>query len=189
MCNRMRGLGGIVQSLGALLASAGVHLPPWGVPVVVLAVVIALLPRIVATMETSRIRRMVQRSRGAADIERVELEQEALQLAGDDPNRLIAVADEALRARRPPLAQEAVDRLAAGTSALKPPLKRELKRLRKELKPKDPMPADPVAAALVVERLIEAGLLDEARRRHARFVREWPADAELQRIGAALTAA
>lgn len=180
----MRGMGGILESLGGLLAAAGVEVPPWGFPVAALVVMLLLLPRIVANMETSRARRLVQRARGADGEERRRLEAEALAVAGTRPMGLVAVAEEAIRARRGPLAEEAVLRLAETGGA-----PAHLKRLRRELRSRESLPPGPTAAALVVERLVDGGALDEASRRLDRFERRWPADPELAAAAARLSAA
>lgn len=170
----MRGMGGILESFGSLLAAAGIDLPPWGLPVVALVVMVLLLPRIISTMETSRARRLVQRSRGVDGDERQRLEQQALEVAADRPMGLVAVAEEAIRARRGPLAQEALARLAATGGA-----PGHLKRLRREVAAPERLPAGPTAAALVVERLVEGAALKEAARRLERFQRRWPDDPDL----------
>lgn len=165
----MRGMGGILDSLGSLLAAAGIDVPPWGFPALALVLMVLLLPRIIANMETGRARRLVQRSRGVEGEDRVRMEEEALEVAGERPMSLVAVAEEAIRIRRTPLAERAVARLALTGGA-----KGHLKRLKKTLRKDDKVPASPVAAALVVERLIEGGALDEAARRLDRFDRRWP---------------
>jgi hypothetical protein len=177
-------MGGILESLGSLLAAAGIDVPPWGFPALALAIMVVLLPRIIANMETGRARRLVQRSRGAEGEERRRMEHEALAVAGTRPMSLVAVAEEAIRARRGPLAEEAVARLA---ETGKEP--EHLKRLRKELRKEDKLPASPVAAALVIERLVEGGAYDEATRRLRRFRRKWPAQPDLEAAAAHLASA
>ncbi|MEC7946032.1 MAG: hypothetical protein VX265_00610 [Myxococcota bacterium] len=168
-------MGGILDSLGSLLAAAGVDLPPWGLPVFALIVMLVLLPRIFANMETSRARRLVQRSRGVEGDERVRMEQKALEVAGARPMSLVAVADEAIRIRRSPLAVQAVERLAETDGA-----RDHLRRLRKALRNDDKLPGSALAAALVVERLLDAGAVGEAGRRLGRFEKRWPGHPDLQ---------
>lgn len=168
-------MGGILDSLGSLLAAAGIDLPPWGFPALAMVVMVVLLPRIIANMETGRARRLVQRSRGADGEDRRRMEQEALSVAGARPMSLVAVAEEAIRARRGPLAEQAVARLAETGKETE-----HLKRLRKELRKAEKLPASPVAAALVIERLVEGGAFDEAGRRLRRYRKKWPAHADLE---------
>ena len=177
-------MGGILESLGSLLAAAGLDLPPWGFPALALVVMLVLLPRIIGNMETGRARRLVQRSRGVDGEERVRMEAQALEVAGDRPMSLVAVAEEAIRIRRTPLAQRAVARLAETGGA-----KDHLKRLKKSLRKDEKVPASPVAAALVIERLLEGGALEEAARRLGRFERKWPDDPDLLTVARRLVAA
>ncbi len=167
-------MGGILESLGSLLAAAGIDVPPWGFPVLALVVMLVLLPRIIANMETGRARRLVQRSRGVEGDERVQMEAKALEVAGARPMSLVAVAEEAIRIRRTPLAQRAVARLAETGGA-----ELHLKRLKKTLRKDEKVPAGPVAAALVIERLLEGGAVEEAARRLRRFERKWPEHPDL----------
>ena len=92
----MRGMGGILEFRVA--SCGGRYRPaPVGLPVVALVVMVLLLPRIISTMETSRARRLVQRSRGVDGDERQRLEQQAIEVAADRPMGLVAVAEEAIR--------------------------------------------------------------------------------------------
>ena len=177
----MRGSAGILDSVAALLAAAGIDVPPWGFLAFAAAITLVLMPRILANMETGRARRLVKRSRGAEGEDRRQLEQQALEVARDRPATLVAVAEEAIRARRSPLAHEAVRRLASTGQQ-----RQDLRRLRRELAVEPDLPRSAVAAALVIERLLEAGADAEAQRRLRRFLRRWPDDDELQSIAARL---
>jgi len=158
---------GILDALASLLASVGIELPPWGMPVAALTVAAVLLPFVLRNMKTSKARKLLKRASILDGPRRQEAEAEALTLVHDSGPGLVAVADEALRRGRQAVARRAVERLAELGGQDK-----ELRRLRQEMAPK--MPASVTEMVLVVERFLDAGLVDEARVRLGRAERRWP---------------
>jgi len=166
---------GILDALASLLASVGIELPPWGMPVVALAVAAALMPFVLRNMKTSKARKLLKQASILDGHHRQSTEADALALVHDSGPGLVAVADEALRRGRHVVASQAIHRLAElGVE------EKELRRLRLEMAPK--MPASVTEMVLVVERFLDAGLVDEARVRLERAERRWPRASEWSQL-------
>lgn len=178
----MRGLGGIAQSVSRLLEAFGITLQPWMAPAVVLVLMVALLPLILRNMRTGRARKLLKEAAMVPGEQGRLLEQRALDLVGRQPLGLVAVAEEALRRGRTDLARQAIVHLGATGKAR--PLYR---RLRAEIE--GPLPASLAEMVIVVERLVDAGMLDEAARRLERARKRWPAAAELDTLDASIAEA
>ena len=169
----MRGLPGLV---GNLLDALGVHLQPWMAPlaiVVLIAVAWPLLRLNIKTDDAQRLLKRASRERGEA---REKLEREALELVGDRPDGLVVIANTAIELGRMALARQAMERLRATGKNLP-----TLRRIERAID--GPQPATALEAALVVERLVKAGMMDEAQERLRRFKERWPDDPELRDLG------
>lgn len=155
-------MSGITDALLQLLGALGVPIHPWTLPALALVVMGVLSPLILKNLKTGKARKLLKRARILGGAERQRLEAAALDEVGEQPMGLVAVAEEALRLGRKALAREAVARLARTGKA-----RAHLRRLRREIDP-DPLPATVDATVLVIERLLEGGLVDEADRRLGR---------------------
>lgn len=163
----MSGMSGITDALVQLLEALGVPIHPWTLPALALVVMGLLSPLILKNLKTGKARKLLKRARILSGAERQRLEAAALDEVGDHPMGLVAVAEEALRLGRKALARDAVARLARTGKA-----RGHLRRLNREIDP-DPLPPTVDATVLVIERLLEGGLVDEADRRlgraHSKF--------------------
>lgn len=164
--------GGMIEAVGQLMAAAGIHLPAWGVPAFALLLMAVMLPRLVRNMRTGQARKLLGRSRVLEGDARQAMEAEAMALVKGHGPGLVAIADEALRLNRRGLAEDAVAQLKATGE-----LRSECRRLAKELAG-DPLQGAPtsLAFALLVDNLIEGGLVAEAERKLAHARVRWPAD-------------
>ena len=167
----MNRIGDLLKTLIELLHDLGLDLPPWTLPALVGVLALLMAPGYLRGIRITRARKLLQRAGIEHGEAREALEAEALaQVAGHKPG-LLAVAEEALRRGRPPVAEAAVAQLAALGA------KKEVLALRRQLRP----PPAPTAfdAAHAVERLREAGLHEEASRRLAAARALWPRDPTL----------
>ncbi|MBN1336611.1 MAG: hypothetical protein JXB39_11690 [Deltaproteobacteria bacterium] len=160
----MRGLADLARSLVEILRDA---LPPWVVLVVAGLVVALVLPFYWKGQRRSLARRRIAALTGVPRAEAGRLEAEAFSLVGTDPDGLVGVAEEALRHGREALARQAIARLA-GTGR-RPDHVARLERLLE-----GPPPRLPEEEALGVARLLDAGLVEAARRRLDRARARWP---------------
>lgn len=163
----MRGVGGILDALVNLLEAVGVDVQPWTLSAVALGLLVLLLPLIIKNLNTGSARTALKRARVLEGEDRVREEMRALDLVGEHPMGLVAVADEALRGGRKKVAREAVARLERTGKA-----RDHLRRLRSALDPDD-LPKTLDAAVLMVERLVESGLLVRAEERLAACERKF----------------
>ncbi|RME28054.1 MAG: hypothetical protein D6798_03320 [Deltaproteobacteria bacterium] len=176
----MRGLGGMAKGLMMLLASLGV--PTWVLPAVAFGALALMLPRLMQTMEEDRPRRMVKRAWIEDGEKQREIEREALQRASGSPTALAALAREAIQQGRRSLAEAAIERLRqTGTADA------EVQRLEQAMN--GPLPATSMEAAIIIERLLDNGLLSLAEAKLARFRGAWPDDTELAELAARVEAA
>ena len=166
----MRGLPGLVETV---LDALGVHLQPWMAPLAVVAVFALAWPLLRLNLKTDNARRLLKRAARERGEAREKLEQEALSLAGNRPDGLVVVANTALEQGRMALARQAMERLRATGKNLP-----ALRRIERAID--GPQPATALEAALVVERLVQAGMTEEARGRLAKFRERWPEDPELR---------
>ncbi len=182
----MGGMGGMTEAVGQLLAAAGITLPPWAVPAFALALMVLLLPRLLRNMRTGQARKLLGRSRVAEGAEREAIEAQALALVAGHGPGLLGVAEEALRINRKPLARAAIAQLAQ-LPDLGPGLKRELRRLHAALQD-DPLAKAPTPEAVVilVEQLVENGMVAEAERKLAHARKRWPAAIQLDEAAATI---
>lgn len=165
-------MGGLRQLVEVFATLLGVHLEPWMAPAAFLCLVAALSPWILINLRTTNARKVMVRAARERGPERLRLEAEALAMVGDNPDGLVVVAKEALEQGRKDLAARAVDKLRRTRKRLP-----ELRKLERALAP--PLPGTPAEAAMLIERMLETGLRDEARARLAQARRRWPVDDEL----------
>jgi hypothetical protein len=160
--------GGILKAITDLLSALGITLPPWAGPSVALVVMILLLPWILKNMRTSSARKMLKRASIENVERRLELERAAIEMVSDNPEGLMALAEECVRMGRYVVAREALALIPEDDIKRQ----RQRKRMLKEMAPRQP--ETPEAAALVIERLLEEGLEEEAQRRLETACRRWP---------------
>lgn len=151
------------------LAFLGLTLPPWVVPLAALALILSLLPLLRRNHRTGLARRRVQRLPHLAAEERRRVEAEVLRLVAGNPEGLLVVGEEAMKRGRRSLAEAA----AAALEELEPGGNRQ-RRLRRSLEGDGPATA--LEARLLVERFLDTGLLEEARRRLERARSRWPGE-------------
>ncbi len=176
----MRGLGGMAKGLMMLMASLGI--PTWVLPALAFVALALMLPRLMRSMEDDKPRRMVKRAWIEDGEKQQEIERDALQQAGSNPTILAHLAREAIQQGRRALAEEAIDRLrqTGGADA-------EVNRLEQAMN--GPLPATSMEAAIIVERMIDNGMLALADAKLARFRGAWPRDADLAELAARVEAA
>ena len=166
--DRMSGSGAMTEVISSLLGVLGIELAPWMAPLAALLLMIVLLPLILANMKTSRARKLLKRAHLLNGVEGRALEEEALRLVSSRPMGLVAIADEAIRHGRYGLARDAVARLRE-TGAQRA----HLRRLTEAVDP-TPLPPSVNETLLLIERLDQSGLRDEAERRWLAARRRWP---------------
>jgi len=168
-------MGGLTQLLDSFVALLGLHLAPWMAPAGLLGVVALFWPWIRLNMRTDDARKLLKRAARERGAERERLEAEALALVAGRADGLVVVAKEALEQGRRDLAGRAVAGLR-GTGKLLP----QLRTLERALEP--PLPSVASEACLLIERLLDTGMVDEARTRLALARRKWPLDDELEAL-------
>ena len=164
----MGGGGGILQAVTDLLSALGIELAPWMGPAFALTVMVLLLPWILKNMKTSSARKMLKKASLEGGETRAEMEQKAIAMVSDNPEGLMALAEECMRRGRYGVARQALGLIPEDDIKRQ----RQRKRMLKEMTPRQP--ETPEAAALVVERLRGEGLSDEAARRLDKARRRWP---------------
>ncbi len=168
-------MGQLGEMIGALDELLSPLLPPWvrgAIPVI--AVVLALMG-LRRTVPADNARRRFARAQRLAEPRRSEEELAALQDVHHNANGLLGIAQLALASGRTARVESAVARLRA--------LRRypeEVLRLQRQIE--GPQPGTPLEAALIVERFIERGHLDEARSRLVRYRARWPGDDDLEAL-------
>lgn len=159
---------GILQAITDLLAALGIELEPWMGPAFALGAMILLLPWILKNMKTSSARKMIKKASLEGGEKRLTMERSALEMVSDNPEGLMALAEECMRRGRYVIAREALTMIPEDDIKRQ----RQRRRMLKEMAPRQP--ETPEAAALVVERLLGEGLTEEASRRLGKALRRWP---------------
>lgn len=165
-------MGGLRQLIEVFTTMSGVRLQPWTAPAGLLVVIAVLWPWIRVNLRTGDARKLMLRASRERGAERQRLEAEALAMVGDRPDGLVMVAKEALEQGRKALAAQAVARLRVTAKRLP-----DLRKLERALEPS--LPGTPGEAALLIERMLETGMDEEARARLTYARRKWPQDDEL----------
>jgi hypothetical protein len=177
-------LGLMVDALRGVLGYFGLSMPSWGLPALGLLLVVAMGPRLLQNVHLSQARSALGRSRVAEGEARRALEDRAFERVHADRNGLEIVAIEAVGLGRRALGERCLARmteLGAATASLS--------RVRRALQPPEKLPANALAAAVLVDGLLERGLADEARARLAAAQVRWPQDLTLAAVAARLAAA
>lgn len=164
----MGGGGGILQAITDLLGALGIELAPWMGPVFAVTVMIILLPWILKNMKTSSARKLLKKASLEGGEKRLEMEQKAIEMVADNPEGLMALAEECMRRGRYGVARQALSRIPEDDTQRR----RQRRRMLLEMAPRQP--ETPEAAALVVERLRGEGLAEEASARLSKAMRRWP---------------
>ena len=159
---------GILSAITDLLSALGIELEPWMGPVFALSMMILLLPWILKNMRTSSARKLLKKASLEGGEKRAEMERQAIALVSDNPEGLMALAEECVRRGRYVVAREAL----AGIPEDDIKRQRQRKQMLKQMAPRQP--ETPEAAALVVERLRGEGLSEEAAHRLSKAQRRWP---------------
>ncbi len=165
----------------SVLEMFGLQGNPWILPLGFLALVALFWPMIHKNIDTDAGRK---RLRGMSEMplpERKKAQAEALEIVGDDPDGLLAVADEAARAGEKEFARVVLEKLKATGKK-----KDHVRRLESLLT--DRSLQLPEQSVVAVERMIEAGLLEGARDRLAPALERWPDHPELLALKAKLDA-
>ncbi|MFT5682054.1 MAG: hypothetical protein ACI8RZ_002972 [Myxococcota bacterium] len=159
---------GILSAITDLMSALGIELEPWMGPVFALTMLILLLPWILKNMRTSSARKMLKKATLEGGEKRAEMERSAITMVADNPEGLMALAEECMRRGRYVVAREALRRIPEDDIKRQ----RQRKHMLKEMVPRQP--ETPEAAALMVERLREEGLAEEANHRLSKAQRRWP---------------
>ena len=161
----------VTDLLDSLLGMVGVQLPPWGGSVLLLGVLLLLSPALLKNTRSKQVRKLLQRLSLEGGDKRQASVQELLELAAGHPTALIVLVEEAHKRGQSSLAKRAVE-LLGETGKQRADYKR-LKRLFAE------RPTSLHAEVLAVERLIDAGLEQQAWLRLDKALLRWPQDADL----------
>lgn len=165
----------LILSFEAALQSFGLDIPAWVIPVVLVAIAASVFPMFTRANNSVRARGLLSRARLAAGQDRLEMEQEALEMVKDDPEGLAVVASASIQYGRVQLAEEALAQLKATGKRTS-----DLKRLETLLH--GPAPISPEAEAIAIRNMLENGLREKARERLKRALSTFPSDPDLQDI-------
>lgn len=170
-------LGLMIDALRGALGYFGLSLPSWGLPAMAAVLVLAMGPRLLQNVHVSQARSALGRSRVAEGEARRALEDRAFERVHRDRGGLELVAIEAIALGRRGLGERCLARmieLGAAPAALS--------RVRRALQPPEKGPATALAAAVLVEGLLDRGLEGEARDRLRAAQARWPADLALAAV-------
>ncbi len=165
----MGGISSLLKTFFDLLHAGGFDLSGRQRIGAVLILVVALAPSLVRSMMVSHTRNRVLQTRTLDGLARQEAEATALREAEGKPRHLVSVAEAALTLGREALAHSAVAALARTGEE-----REALRSLKRRLTPKVALPATPEEALIVAERLLEAGMEEEAARRLELARSRWP---------------
>jgi len=166
----MRGLSSAITGLFKSLTA--MDIPSWAVFGALALLAWYLVPKLAHSMEMDRARRIVKNANMGDGTSMESAKERALKVAGEDPQGLFLLAEEAVRQGRDDLAREAIGRLRATGKRPK-----EVTRLERELL--GPLPGTVIEAVIVVESHLESGTWALARQKLTRFRTRWPDDPEL----------
>lgn len=171
-------LGDLIAALDEL---TGPYLPTWarwGVVAMGIALVLLGLRR---TVPADNARRRFARAQRLPEPQRSEEEAAALRDVHDNANGLLGIAQLALGAGRIGHVEACLARLRALRA-----YPEEVLRLQRQIE--GPQPGTPLEAALIVERFLERGQIEEARSRLDRYQSRWPRDEDLAALAPRCTA-
>ena len=151
--------------LGQAFESMGI--PMWVFPVLIIGFIYAVVQLLNPKTAATKARRMVAEACMTAGEERLGMEREALEMVEDDPEGLIAVAQEAMQRGRHGLARQAVEQLeSTGKKSL------EARKLRDLID--GGSGGQPTRELVNIRELLEEGLITQARRRLDLAMGKWP---------------
>ena len=162
-------------AIGEIIGTVSQFVPTWLLAIIGLALVIALGPGWVTGLRIKRVKALLRKTVRAGGSERLNLQQQALDLALGRGEVLLALVREADKLNQPRLRDRALKKLARlGTHA------DEVRKLSKPTDPgRDRQIGHPVEAAVLVERLLENGAIEAAREKLREARRRFPDDADL----------
>lgn len=175
-----RPVGAIVN----LLKMLGDFLPLWAIGLMAAALVVWLGPGWFRNIKLKQVRERVRRRVRASEADQRALLDEAMQIAGDDEERLTALAREARKHVQADLYEAALTRMEA-----QPMTRRAAGRIRAEVARPDPVIERPMAVAAVVTELLAAGQVAAARVRLEPALQAHPADPVLRELEAKVSSA
>ena len=165
--------GGLTQVIGDLLSIFGIQLPPWGGLVMALIVAVVFIPFFVRSHRASLSRKKLKLSGFENRDKRIRMEGEAVDMVRDNPDALIALAEEGMRLGRYPFVRKVL--------ALLPEEKKKygkiVKQLTQKMEPREDLTPD--SAVIAIERLQSEGMAEAAEVRLGRALLRWPNDPQL----------
>ncbi|MBT3218749.1 MAG: hypothetical protein HN348_06625 [Proteobacteria bacterium] len=173
----MRGLPDLVGTLNLLL-------PTWAVAIVLLLLGLAISPMWIHYVRSKQIRGLVRRMVRADEAERQLLVERAMALTANKGQRLLVVATEAHK-----MGQVVLRNLAMAQLEQMGGQDKELALLRELVKPTETPVTHPLEAAVVIERLLEEGVVRAAHEHLGRALRRFPGDERLLELRSDIEAA
>jgi len=163
-----------VRGISDLLSTLALVLPPWAYPIVLAAVAAIAVPAWANSIRVKQVRNRVRFYVRAGPGPGDRYLTQAFQLAAGRPRRLVALADEAIRFKLPPVWGRALAELEATGRC-----KKDLAHLRAKVQPEAPRPVHPVEEAARVRTMLEAGAWERARERLGPALEAFPLDEDL----------
>jgi len=166
------------QGIGDVLAALRMMLPPWALILAGVLIFLWAAPGYFSGIRIKQIRTRVRKASLARGQERDDLIAAAFERAGDDPERLLALADEAKKRRLGSLAQRALDEAAARGAS-----KNAQEKIRVEIeRPRPNLATDSLEVAVRIEGQLDNELWVGAREQLNMALARWPSNPELQRL-------
>lgn len=171
----MRGLEDIVNVLIEFV-------PPWLLYPLGAVIVLIAIPAWLKNGKSKRVKGLIRRMVRATPQQRLEFEEQAFSLAGEDKDLLYIVATEAQKRTFPKTYARAMEKLkqADGGAVLATLLASKTAAPPKQV-------AHPAESAYIISNMMEEGLTDAAKRRLETALREHPDAEELLVLKARLT--
>jgi len=165
-------------AIGEIIGTISQFVPTWLLAIVGLALVFALGPGWVTGLRIKRVKALLRRTVRAEGSERINLQNQALELSLGRGEVLLALVREADKLNQPRLRDRALKKLARlGTHS------DEVRKLSKPADPgRDRQIGHPVEAMVLVERLLENGAIEAAREKLHEARRRFPDDPDLGRL-------
>ena len=164
--------------IGELIGTIATFVPTWLLVIGVVVVGALMAPGLLVGMKVKKVKALLRRTTRSEGDERQGYIDEALERAGRNGEILLALAKEADKMNLPALRDKALKRLdRLGTHSL------EVRKLRG---PKDPTQdkrfGHPVEAAVSIERMLENGATEAARKRLTEALGQFPKDEGLNAL-------
>ena len=177
-------MGGMTETISQLMNAMGLDVSPWVAPLLALLLFFALLPKILRNMRTSKARKILKRAWMLGAEERTEMERAAVTLVRGHPPGMLALGQEAQRQGRFALARLTVSELKETRPKRGTELWREMRKLDQALT--DQLPNTEDELVLMVERLMELDMWEEAERRLDQGRARWPNSNSISQLDRAL---